>query len=43
MCLPDVAGENARAEIVVAAGRVADQQLDGLAAVEVGDRLGRAD
>ena len=37
--LAHVAREHARIEVVVAAGGVADQQLDGLAAVEVGDRL----
>ena len=40
---PDVAGKNARTEVVVAADRVADEQLDGLAAVEVSDRLRRHD
>ena len=37
--LAHVAREHARVEVVAAAGGVADQQLDGLAAVEVGDRL----
>src|SRR5262249_28262224 len=41
--LADVAGKEAPAEVVVAADGVADQQLDGLAAVKVGHRLRRAD
>jgi hypothetical protein len=36
----DVAREQAREHVVLAAGADADQERDGLAAVEVGDRLG---
>ena len=35
-----VVGDRAPGEIVAAADRAADQQLDGLAAIEVRDRLG---
>ena len=40
--LAHVAREHPGIEIVAAAGGVADQQLDGLAAVEIGNRLGVA-
>ena len=40
--LADMAGENAGIGVVAAAGAVADDQVDGLAAVEVGDRVLRA-